>query len=146
MNANFISIFLIFTTLFAHFDAVYYAGEVQSLAIRGHLKCNSTEAADVKVKLYDVNTLMPDDLMTEGHTDGNGHFMLTGRETEIAKLNPKLNIYHKCRDPSALCHQKIAIVIPSAYTTKGAVMNKIFDIGTVALNEKHNDESTDCLN
>lgn len=35
--------------------------------------------------------------MAEGVTDNNGYFQLQGYKTEISTIDPKLNIYHKCK-------------------------------------------------
>lgn len=39
-----------------------------------------------------------DDLMAEGKSDANGTFYLSGTETELTTIDPKLNIYHNCND------------------------------------------------
>jgi hypothetical protein len=39
-----------------------------------------------------------DDLMAEGVTDSQGRFQLTGHTTEMTDIDPKLNIYHDCKD------------------------------------------------
>lgn len=35
-----------------------------------------------------------DDLLQEGLTDDEGRFELSGKETEITQIDPKLNVYH----------------------------------------------------
>lgn len=37
-----------------------------------------------------------DDLMDESETDEKGHFELSGKETEVTPIDPKLNVYHDC--------------------------------------------------
>jgi len=146
MHPKIASFLLVFSTLFAHCTTKYYSGDAQSTAVRGTLQCDGSGIAGVKVKLYDVDTLDPDDLMAEAYTDSDGKFLLSGHEREVGKITPKLNIYHKCRDPSALCTQKIAILVPEHYISLGEVATSVFDIGTLNLNEKHEGESMDCLN
>lgn len=36
----------------------------------------------------------PDDLMAESVTDEDGNFELSGSETEITDIEPKVNVYH----------------------------------------------------
>ncbi|CAD5211867.1 unnamed protein product [Bursaphelenchus okinawaensis] len=121
-------------------------GTEQSAAVRGVLKCNGEGAAKVKVKLYDVDRTDLDDLMAEGETDSDGRFELSGRETEYTSIDPKLNIYHKCRDPDALCFKKIEIVIPDSFISQGKIAKKTFDIGELNLNAEYGGETADCFN
>lgn len=39
-----------------------------------------------------------DTLMSEGLTNAEGEFELSGNDTEWTKIDPKLNIYHNCHD------------------------------------------------
>ncbi|CAD5215983.1 unnamed protein product [Bursaphelenchus xylophilus] len=121
-------------------------GNEQSAAVKGVLKCNGVPASKVKVKLYDVDRTDLDDLMAEGETEDDGSFQLSGRETEYTTIDPKLNIYHKCRDPDALCFKKIEIIIPDDYVSQGKIPKKTFDVGELNLNGEYGGESTDCFN
>ncbi|KAI6170266.1 hypothetical protein M3Y98_01221900 [Aphelenchoides besseyi] len=95
-------------------------GTVQSAAVRGILKCNGVPAENVKVKLYDVDTLDPDDLMDEGLTDSEGRFLLRGHETEVTTIEPKLNVYNSCKKDRLLpCPKKFSIRIPGQLLCDG---------------------------
>ncbi|KAI6193346.1 hypothetical protein M3Y96_01008300 [Aphelenchoides besseyi] len=110
-------------------------GTVQSAAVRGILKCNGVPAENVKVKLYDVDTLDPDDLMDEGLTDSEGRFLLRGHETEVTTIEPKLNVYNSCKKDRLLpCPKKFSIRIPDDYISEGSEPTKTFDVGELNLN------------
>lgn len=44
------------------------------------------------VRLYDEDRTDLDDLMKEGLTDAHGRFQLVGHETEMTKIDPKVNM------------------------------------------------------
>lgn len=50
------------------------------------LRCNGKPIGGVKVKLYDEDRTDIDDLMDEGETDQDGHFELSGKETEVCLI------------------------------------------------------------
>ncbi|KAF8360466.1 ttr-18 [Pristionchus pacificus] len=120
-------------------------GTVQSASVKGKLTCNGQPAGEVKVKLYDVDTFDPDDLMAEGVSKADGTFTLAGSEKENTKIDPKVNIYHKCNH-KGICLKKIAIVIPKDYVSEGEVAERTFDIGEINLAGRFSGESVDCIN
>lgn len=122
-------------------------GTVQSAAVKGLLICNGKPAANVKVKLYDDDRGVDlDDLMDEGISDAEGRFELSGSETEITTIDPKLNVYHDCNDENTPCLKKFSIMLPDDYVTQGATPSKVFDVGTLNLAGKFSGETRDCLN
>ncbi|KAI6195997.1 hypothetical protein M3Y94_01056500 [Aphelenchoides besseyi] len=121
-------------------------GTVQSAAVRGVLKCNGVGAENVKVKLYDVDTLDPDDLMDEGLTDSEGRFLLRGHETEVTTIEPKLNVYNTCKKDNLLpCPKKFSIRIPDDYISEGSEATKTFDVGELNLNGEFGVYCTVCI-
>ncbi|KAF8382280.1 ttr-28 [Pristionchus pacificus] len=120
-------------------------GSLQSAAVKGKLMCNGKPASDVKVKLYDVDTFDPDDLMAEGVSSSDGTFKLSGSEKESTKIDPKLNVYHKC-NYNGMCLKKISIVIPKDFISEGEHPDKVFDIGEINLAGAFSGQTTDCLN
>uniref|UniRef100_A0A915AZ48 Transthyretin-like protein 5 n=1 Tax=Parascaris univalens TaxID=6257 RepID=A0A915AZ48_PARUN len=122
-------------------------GRLQSAAVKGVLICNGRPAVGVKVKLYDDDRGIDlDDLMDEGITDSQGRFQLSGHETEITNIDPKLNVYHDCNDENTPCLKKFSIMIPDSFITEGEKPKKVFDAGTLNLAGKFSGESRDCLN
>ncbi|RCN35818.1 Transthyretin-like family protein [Ancylostoma caninum] len=86
---------LIFLSLVASSLALLGIGSQQSVAVTGKLNCDGKPAVGVKVKLYEKESLI-DVKMDEGKTNKDGEFHLSGHKTEISKIDPKVNIYHKC--------------------------------------------------
>ncbi|KAH7723189.1 TTR-31 protein [Aphelenchoides avenae] len=122
-------------------------GSVQSAAVKGKLLCNGKPYFNAKLKLYDVDTFPDvDDLMAEGKSDHKGEFRLSGNETELTTIDPKLNIYHNCNDEEKECLRKIQIELPDAFVTQGPVPAKTFDAGILNLSGKFPGETRDCVN
>ncbi|CAJ0951420.1 unnamed protein product, partial [Mesorhabditis belari] len=118
----------------------------QATAVRGRLTCNGKAAGNVKLKLYDVDTVPDiDDLMKEGFSNADGSFELVGKEKEWTTIDPKLNIYHRC-NYDGRCFQKVEIVIPKDFVVDGELSTKYFDIGEINLASGFSGDSTDCFN
>ncbi|CAD5209807.1 unnamed protein product [Bursaphelenchus okinawaensis] len=120
----------------------------QSVAVQGTLTCDGKPAAGVKVKLYDENSITPDNKLAEGKTDARGVFTLQGSEKSVLTLKPKFNVYHRCHynNPIPFCYQKFTVNIPSRYITDGSIPQKTFDAGRFNLEAKYPGQSRDCVN
>uniref|UniRef100_A0A1I7RWB9 Transthyretin-like family protein n=1 Tax=Bursaphelenchus xylophilus TaxID=6326 RepID=A0A1I7RWB9_BURXY len=126
---------------------VYKASaSIQSIAVTGQLMCHGQPANDVKVKLYDENTITLDNKLDEQRTDDGGYFTVEGSEKSAFTLNPKINVYHNCHYWNPLCSQKFTIHIPTSYITKGGIPRKVFDAGRFNLEAKFPGQSMDCIN
>ncbi|EFP11215.1 hypothetical protein CRE_30985 [Caenorhabditis remanei] len=119
-------------------------GRMQAVAVSGRLICNGRPAANIKLKLYE-NEILFDRLMEEGRTDSNGQFRVSGNKREISRIDPKLNVYHKC-NYNGLCYKKFTIKIPKDYINSGREAERTYDIGTLNLANQYPGQSTDCLN
>ncbi|KAI6196225.1 hypothetical protein M3Y94_01083300 [Aphelenchoides besseyi] len=69
---------------------------------------------------------------------------LSGYETELTKIDPKLNIYTDC-DDSLPCQRKISIKIPDKYITEGTTAKNVFDAGELNLAGRWKGEERDCF-
>ncbi|KAF1751085.1 hypothetical protein GCK72_017637 [Caenorhabditis remanei] len=123
---------------------IFGIGRMQAVAVSGRLICNGRPAANIKLKLYE-NEILFDRLMEEGRTDSNGQFRVSGNKREISRIDPKLNIYHKC-NYNGLCYKKFTIKIPKDYINSGREAERTYDIGTLNLANQYPGQSTDCLN
>ncbi|EFP04361.1 CRE-TTR-7 protein [Caenorhabditis remanei] len=128
--------------LFATCQAI---GRTQSTAIEGVLLCEDKPAKDVLIKLYDHDTVSPDELMDSAKTDADGHFRLSGTADEISGIEPKINIYHDCDDGILPCQRRITIFIPSKYVSNTKQPSETFNLGRLQLAGKYAGESRDCL-
>ncbi|PIC40693.1 hypothetical protein B9Z55_008347 [Caenorhabditis nigoni] len=120
-------------------------GRTQSTAVEGILLCEDGPAKDVLIKLYDHDTVSPDELMDSAKTDANGHFRLSGTADEISGIDPKINIYHDCDDGIKPCQRRITIFIPSKYVSNTKQPSETFNLGRLQLAGKYDGESRDCL-
>ncbi|MFF3215440.1 transthyretin-like family protein [Streptomyces sp. NPDC002886] len=121
------------------------AKRVQSVGARGTLLCQGRPAANIKVKLFDRDLVLIDDLLSETRTDGQGRFELSGATDEVATINPHFAIYHDCNDGVRPCQRKFSTDIPNAYITNGPTPSMVFDAGTLELEGRRAGETRDCL-
>ncbi|KAE9551086.1 hypothetical protein FO519_005701 [Halicephalobus sp. NKZ332] len=132
--------------LFALTFSLPTIGTQQSAAVMGKLLCNGKPYPTTIVKLWDVDTLDLNDLMAEGRSDENGTFALSGSETELTTIDPRLSIYHNCNDEAVECFRRVDIGIPSDFVTEGAFPAKTFDIGILNLSGELPGEARECIN
>ncbi|KAL3076130.1 hypothetical protein niasHS_013677 [Heterodera schachtii] len=130
--------------MFVHMALANPFGTKQSVTVSGHLKCQGKPSVGTKVKLYDNDHFTIDDLMAQSKTDNNGHFKMSGTAKEITNIDPKLNLYHNCKDEfPPPCKWKVTIKVPKSYIGQHA---KVFDIGTLNLEGKFSGQNVDCFN
>lgn len=134
--------FVVLICLFATCESI---GRTQSTAVEGVLLCEDKPAKDVLIKLYDHDTISPDELMDSAKTDSDGHFRLSGTADEISGIEPKINIYHDCDDGILPCQRRITIFIPSKYVSNTKQPSEVFNLGRLQLAGKYAGESRDCL-
>ncbi|KAK6038679.1 Transthyretin-like family protein [Cooperia oncophora] len=87
--------FVLFATLPYLCHCLFGIGRLQSIAVKGKLVCHNTPASKVKVKLYEEEKIL-DKKLDQSRTDSDGKFYLSGSKREISRIDPKVNIYHKC--------------------------------------------------
>jgi len=101
----------------------------------------------IPIKLWDKDTIDPDDLMKEGASSvgGNGiigpkgYFNITGHSSELTKIDPELRIYHNCTDGEVtpICSK---LIIPQSYITDGSETPKsAYNAEVITLEDKVND-------
>ncbi|KAE9551150.1 hypothetical protein FO519_005637 [Halicephalobus sp. NKZ332] len=118
----------------------------QTVGVRGQVMCNGRPMSGVQVKLWDEDTGPdPDDLMSQGNTDMNGRFQLSGTESEMTNIDPRLKIYHTCDLGINPCKRKLTFTIPSQYISTNGNVQQWFDLGVLNLNTKFSDESRECF-
>ncbi|CAJ0559697.1 unnamed protein product, partial [Mesorhabditis spiculigera] len=70
--------------------------KMQSVSVKGVTICNKKRLANVKVELFDRDTLDPNDLLSTVTTNSEGEFEITGGEDEVGKIEPFIRITHNC--------------------------------------------------
>ncbi|MFH4981585.1 hypothetical protein AB6A40_008294 [Gnathostoma spinigerum] len=122
-----------FAVFFVVIESAIHTGH-QSIRVTGVLRCGASPATNVRVKLWEEDSGPdPDDLMDAGYTDANGHFDLSGGETELSTIEPVLKVYHDCDDGIKPGKRKVSFKLPSSYITSGREPKKTFHIGELNL-------------
>ncbi|CAJ0569187.1 unnamed protein product, partial [Mesorhabditis spiculigera] len=68
------------------------AGETEGIAV-----CQKKRLSNVKIELWDRDTLDPNDLLSTVFTNGDGEFTITGGEDEVGKIEPFIRVTHNCK-------------------------------------------------
>ncbi|CAB3398329.1 unnamed protein product [Caenorhabditis bovis] len=118
-------------------------GSKQTATVTGKFVCNGQPVKDVLVKLYEDGTIM-DSKLASAKTAADGSFTLTGSQNKIRKLDPKINVYHRCNWKGA-CSKKVTIHVPKNAVSKGGKQGQVFDIGVLNLANRFPGESSDCI-
>ncbi|KIH46409.1 Transthyretin-like family protein [Ancylostoma duodenale] len=124
----------------------------QSIAVKGRFLCGTAPAANVRVKLIDIDTGPdPDDLLSQGYTDAKGDFMLSGGTAETTQIDPVLKVYHDCNDVTQVGgvpkpgSRKVTFVLPSKYITNGKIPKTTMDIGIINLELEFQNEGRELI-
>ncbi|CAJ0597780.1 unnamed protein product [Cylicocyclus nassatus] len=136
-------IFLLLTIPVCYCTLFGFIGTTQSIGVIGRLKCKGVPASGVKMKLEDAEIIFNRKLQ-QRKTDTDGTFMLTGSAKEWSKIDPKLNIYHKC-NYKGRCYRKLSIYIPKEYIIPGKKAVKYYNIGSLELSMRPKGETISCL-
>ncbi|KAL3089691.1 hypothetical protein niasHT_020470 [Heterodera trifolii] len=147
MFANKLFLFLIAAFALCVFG-IDFGGTKQNGAAKGKLLCGGKPYKGAKVKLWDKDTLDPDDLMGETETDEEGKFEVNGSETEVSDIDLRLSIYHNCEDEAKECLRRIDIEIGDEFIsrlTDADKAEKVFDAGILNLSGHFPGETRECL-
>uniref|UniRef100_A0A183BNV3 PAZ domain-containing protein n=1 Tax=Globodera pallida TaxID=36090 RepID=A0A183BNV3_GLOPA len=104
--------------VFEGISGINIGGTKQSGAAKGKLLCGGKPYKGAKVKLWDKDTLDPDDLMAESETNAEGEFEVNGSETEVSNIDLRLSIYHNCEDEAKECLRRIDIDIGDEFISR----------------------------
>ncbi|CAI4221854.1 unnamed protein product [Auanema sp. JU1783] len=86
--------FIVFAIAFCCFASV--SATLQNVTVKGVAVCNKRRFSNAHVQLYDRDTLDPNDLLADIHTDKEGTFTLYGEENEVGSIEPFIRIHHNC--------------------------------------------------
>ncbi|CAJ0594869.1 unnamed protein product [Cylicocyclus nassatus] len=117
---------------------------MQTVGVKGKFLCNREPATGVRIKLYDKGIFI-DTMLDEVGLDNTGSFKISGSAKLWIKMNPRLDIYHRC-DYKGACYKKFTMEIPKAYIADGEKVKQYFDIHSLELTWKRKGETEDCNN
>uniref|UniRef100_A0A914HM70 Transthyretin-like family protein n=1 Tax=Globodera rostochiensis TaxID=31243 RepID=A0A914HM70_GLORO len=125
------TLLLLSLCVFEGISGINIGGTKQSGAAKGKLLCGGKPYKEAKVKLWDKDTLDPDDLMAESETNAEGEFEVKGSETE---------------DEAKECLRRIDIDIGDEFISRESdKAEKEYDVGILNLSGHYPGESRECL-
>uniref|UniRef100_A0A0K0FRA6 Transthyretin-like family protein n=1 Tax=Strongyloides venezuelensis TaxID=75913 RepID=A0A0K0FRA6_STRVS len=118
---------------------------MQSIGVKGKLKCGDKPASNVLVKLIDEDRGPDsDDLLDSSYTDDNGSFNLSGHAYELTNIDVELHILHDCNNNGKSCQREWLINIPEKYITQERTPKKTMNLGTLNLEVELEQEDKEC--
>ncbi|CEF60658.1 Transthyretin-like family-containing protein [Strongyloides ratti] len=118
---------------------------MQSIGVRGILKCGNEPASNVHVKLIDEDRGPDsDDLLDSSYTDHDGKFQLSGHAYELTNIDVELHILHDCNNNGKTCQREWLIRIPEKYISQDREPKKFINLGTLNLEVELEQEDKEC--
>ncbi|VDO80044.1 unnamed protein product [Heligmosomoides polygyrus] len=108
------------------FCALSVSASLQNVTVTGIAVCQKRRLANQRVQLFDRDTMDPNDLLAEVHTNKDGEFTLYGEEDEIGSIEPFLRIHHNC-------NTKPGCVRVSDYDVPKSKIGDVYDMTYVTL-------------
>ncbi|VDK71238.1 unnamed protein product [Litomosoides sigmodontis] len=115
-------------------------GTKKSVTALGELNCGRNYYADLKVELWEADTVGPDDKLNTTYTNNLGQFKVFGQTREIRNIEPYLKVRHFCQNGAidVRCEITDRFDIPSHY------QNKVYNLGRVDLSAASKKRKTKC--
>ncbi|KAK6052130.1 Transthyretin-like family protein [Cooperia oncophora] len=110
---------------------------MQNVTVKGIAVCNKKRMGNVHVELYDKDTLNPNDLLAETHTNSDGEFELYGQEDEVGTIEPFIRLHHPCKAKPG-CQRVGDYIVPADK------IGGVYDMTYVTLDIAVPDESEKC--
>ncbi|PAV90660.1 hypothetical protein WR25_05474 isoform A [Diploscapter pachys] len=111
--------------------------EKQNITIKGIALCNKRTMANAHVELMEKDTIDPNDLLAEIHTNKEGEFQLFAEEDEIGTIEPYVRITHGCNAKPG-CSRIAEFKIDPSY------IGKTYDMTFVTLDIYQTGETEEC--
>ena len=112
--------------------------KLQNVTVKGISVCNKKRMPNVKVELYDKDTLDPNDLLGEVHTNSEGEFQVYGEEDEVGSIEPFIRIHHQCNPSKPQCTRIGDYIVPKEK------IGGTYDMTYVTLDIKVHNEKEKC--
>uniref|UniRef100_A0A0K0ENS9 Transthyretin-like family protein n=1 Tax=Strongyloides stercoralis TaxID=6248 RepID=A0A0K0ENS9_STRER len=114
-------------------NSCFFLGKKQSVKARGQVFCKGVPYKNTLIKLLEEDSYTSDDLMSTAHTDNDGYFKIRGVCKQFTKIDPKIEIFHRCGRFTRGCYGILTLKIPYDYVTKGSEARKWFEAGNIKL-------------
>uniref|UniRef100_A0A0N4Z3B5 Transthyretin-like family protein n=1 Tax=Parastrongyloides trichosuri TaxID=131310 RepID=A0A0N4Z3B5_PARTI len=120
---------------------------MQSVGVKGVLKCGNKPASNVHVKLIDEDRGPDsDDLLDSAYTDINGSFYLSGHAYELTNIDVEVHIHHDCNNNGRACQREWLIRVPEKYISNERIPNSVMNLGILNLEVELEQEDKECKN
>ncbi|CAJ0936342.1 unnamed protein product, partial [Mesorhabditis belari] len=129
MNALSLAIFAVL--------ALAVTASLQNVTVKGIAVCDKKRMHNVRVQLFDRDTLDPNDLLSEIHTNHNGEFELFGEEDERGWIEPFLRVSHNC-------HAKPNCARIGEYEVPRSAIGDVYDMTYLTLDIVVSGEKEQC--
>ncbi|CAI4221861.1 unnamed protein product [Auanema sp. JU1783] len=114
------------------------SAKMQNVTVQGVAVCNKKRVPNVKVQLWDKDTLDPNDLLGEVTTDSEGNFKVYGEEDEVGSIEPFLRIEHGCAVSKNGCIRTSEYIVPKEK------IGGVYDMTYVTLDIKVHGDKEKC--
>uniref|UniRef100_A0A8R1U0I2 Transthyretin-like family protein n=1 Tax=Onchocerca volvulus TaxID=6282 RepID=A0A8R1U0I2_ONCVO len=117
-----------------------FLGRKKNITVVGELNCGRNYYSNVKVELWDANTLGRDDKLNSTQTDKMGQFTVFGQKREIRNIEPYLKVHHFCKDGQ----QDVRCEITDRFDVPKQYQGKTYQLGLVDLSTPTKKRKTKC--
>uniref|UniRef100_A0A915PZF9 Transthyretin-like family protein n=1 Tax=Setaria digitata TaxID=48799 RepID=A0A915PZF9_9BILA len=104
-------------------------GSKKNVTVMGELNCGRNYYANVKVELWEADTIGRDDKLNATQTNDTGKFRIFGQAREIRNIEPYVKVHHFCMNGKhdVRCEITDRFDVPKQY------QGKIYDMGQIDL-------------
>ncbi|EFO19027.1 hypothetical protein LOAG_09467 [Loa loa] len=104
-------------------------GRMKNVTVIGELNCGRNYYSNVKVELWEADTVGPDDKLNTTYTNSSGQFKVFGQAREIRNIEPYLKVYHFCQNGvhDVRCEITDRFDVPKQY------QGKLYNLGLIDL-------------
>ncbi|CAG9534560.1 unnamed protein product [Cercopithifilaria johnstoni] len=116
-------------------------GRMKNVTVTGELNCGRNYYSNVKVELWEADTVGPDDKLNTTYTNDLGQFKVFGQARELRNIEPYLKLHHYCQNGGVhdvRCEVVDRFDVPKQY------QGKVYNLGLVDLSIATKKRKTKC--
>uniref|UniRef100_A0A0R3RKE4 Transthyretin-like family protein n=1 Tax=Elaeophora elaphi TaxID=1147741 RepID=A0A0R3RKE4_9BILA len=104
-------------------------GRKKNVTVMGELNCGQNYYSNVKVELWEADTVGPDDKLNTTYTNKLGQFKIFGEAREIRNIEPYIKVHHFCQNGihDVRCEITDRFDVPKQY------QGRLYNLGLVDL-------------